>query len=429
VQLLGVLLDGGNFCTQPIAGTVVDHFGPNIVSLVAAVAGAIGHIAIAFAVGSDGDAETVFGAMCVGFLLVGCASAMGAVSALSTNAGNFVPAQRGTVIGLMLSGYGLSALLVSVLYGIVGASDRESLSLFFALLATWQGAAYAVSAFMLKRLELPDELEMNENEWVRRELETIEMNAIEGNPPDKAADPGTPQSADVREQLPLQPPEQLHDEAPVDRLLSVAELACVLGRSATYWLVFSTFALGAGVGLFVINNVGSIVESLGGDRSLTQWLVRALSVCNCLGRPAVGALSDSFNKWPHGTLVAALCTILAAAVLASAAIPEGSAMWLMLTVTCVGFAYGGMWAIMPICLSHKFGVTNLGKLFGFTALAPVFSSSVMNYVASNLYQLETPSGETMCEGAKCFASSYFFVFACGGVSVLLSIPLIFRTGR
>ena len=52
----------------------------------------------------------------------------------------------------MLSGYGLSALVVSLLYAALGVTSRESLRGFFLLLAAWQGAAYTGSALLLRRL-------------------------------------------------------------------------------------------------------------------------------------------------------------------------------------------------------------------------------------------------------------------------------------
>ena len=88
-----------------------------------------------------------------------------------------------------------------------------------------------------------------------------------------------------------------------EEVLSMVHLMRTLSRSATFWLVFWTFALGTGVGLFVINNLGSMVEALNGGMPLTQWLVRTLSLCNCLGRPLAGFLVDHFRTCPRGTFI------------------------------------------------------------------------------------------------------------------------------
>lgn len=80
--------------------------------------------------------------------------------------------------------------------------------------------------------------------------------------------------------------------------------------SLDYWLVFVTLLIGCGAGLSVINNVGSLAQSLscvGSGQCLSEecgeatgtLLVTLSSIANCTGRMAGGVASDGLKAHLH----------------------------------------------------------------------------------------------------------------------------------
>ena len=88
-------------------------------------------------------------------------------------------------------------------------------------------------------------------------------------------------------------------------------------QSVEFWMLFAVLAGCSGCGLFVINNVSTIVQSLGGHDSVVGQLVILFSVCNCGGRIFVGYLADRPNM-KKLDLFCMACLVMARALFLSA---------------------------------------------------------------------------------------------------------------
>ena len=108
--------------------------------------------------------------------------------------------------------------------------------------------------------------------------------------------------------------------------------------------------------MVLINNIGQIVPAIGAQGDIKDSLVSILSVCNCLGRLACGAVGDYALRWDiprpsvFGWFIALMVIAMGCLALASpAALYAASAIG--------GFSYGAINGITPPIYSEVFGAS------------------------------------------------------------------------
>lgn len=190
-----------------------------------------------------------------------------------------------------------------------------------------------------------------------------------------------------------------------------------------FWV---TYFCGTGAGLTVINNVGSLVVSIGGKDGAQVNYVSILSVGNCMGRMLFGYLSDRHAHFmTRPAWLASLCVVLSAGLLFMAFADLDT---LHVSVFIVGTAYGGFWSIGPALLSDRFGQKNFSPLYGFSALSTTLgayslNSGLQSYVyRSHIINPEDPKNTT-CYGIVCFQTTLLVLFALNLAGALLGAYL------
>ena len=111
---------------------------------------------------------------------------------------------------------------------------------------------------------------------------------------------------------------------------------------------------------------------------ISEILVIGLAIGNTTGRIILGVLSDKLHT-PRQWIITACLFLMSLAIFGASwtpFCPQGPkiATALIPVAVFVGFAFGGLWSVVPTILSETFGMTNFGKVlllhylvYGFTA--------------------------------------------------------------
>jgi len=192
-------------------------------------------------------------------------------------------------------------------------------------------------------------------------------------------------------------------------------------RTIDFWLLFCTLFTVCGAGLTVVNNVGDMTTSLGGDDSTKNVLVVIFSVCNCLGRLCFGTASDVYRATlsrPIFLVLSAATMALGCTIVAIAPLPG-----LYPGVALAGIAYGGIWGTFPSLLADRFSTLAIGAISGFSTLAVALGSYVFSAaLASGLYQARA-SSDGKCVGQTCFSTTFAVLAGANAIIVLAGIAL------
>lgn len=189
-------------------------------------------------------------------------------------------------------------------------------------------------------------------------------------------------------------------------------------------MIFMLFA-GGGSGLVVINNLGNLNQSLGGEDDNQDVYVVLLSVCNCCGRLLFGFLSDRFAArlsrpgWLTVCVAGMTCSML---IIAFANLTV-----LYPAVILVGLFYGGFYSVSPSLGSERYGNRAFASIFSLTSLGPALASYLFSVqLAGSLYQSNIVGGGTVCLGSACYRNT--FLILCG-ISALGTIVGMYLTWR
>ncbi|KAK9072303.1 hypothetical protein SSX86_008736 [Deinandra increscens subsp. villosa] len=195
---------------------------------------------------------------------------------------------------------------------------------------------------------------------------------------------------------------------------------------ADFWLLWTTYFLGIGSGVTVLNNLAQIGSSLGFDDTTT--LMSLFSFCNFLGRLGGGAVSEYFvrlNAIPRTlwTMVTQIIMVLTYLLYASAF--KGT---LYAATALLGTCYGVQIAIMVSTSSELFGLKNFGLFFNFMQLGnPLGALIFSGMFAGHIYDTEAAKqGGSTCLGPTCFRLTFLVLACVCGVGTILSLILTIR---
>lgn len=189
-----------------------------------------------------------------------------------------------------------------------------------------------------------------------------------------------------------------------------------------FWLMVAIGFLVVGCGLMVINNIGQVVPSLKGSKSMAAEYVTLLSVANCLGRLFSGFLSDNVSKHvSRPILLAAACACMSVAHLI---LMIGQLQLLALGVVVTGLSYGAYWSLGPCLLKDVFGTRAIGFLYGVVGLSFAGSSfGLSRQLTASVYKAHSPKGSSTCVGKECFRTTFAVCALCSAVASALSVVL------
>lgn len=299
------------------AGIMLDKVGPRLLLLISGILIGIGMIIA-------GIFLNVIG-LIIGFgVIAGAAMGFGYAAPTPTATRWFKPHMRGTITGIVVSGYGLAPVYVSPLsnwlintFGVANAFIY--LGIFFTILIV-------LSALVMKA---PPE------NW----------QPVGGEPPAPKENPGSDKAAAT---------------IAVERKdYSPGEMV----KTGQFWSLWIMYAFAASAGLIIIGHVATIASIQGGLE--TGFLFAALlAVGNAAGRLISGVISDKLGRTTTMILVFVLQAIN---MFAYASYSSGTLLTVGAMVT--GATYGAVLALFPATTWDWFGLKNAGTNYGlvFTA--------------------------------------------------------------
>ena len=147
--------------------------------------------------------------------------------------------------------------------------------------------------------------------------------------------------------------------APAKKAVHDASVSEML-RSPKFYMLWTTFFIGAGAGLMVIGSVAGLAKQSMGPMAFVAVAIMAIG--NASGRVVAGVLSDKIGRRATLTIMLSF-----QAVLMFAAIPvvgSGSAVLLVLLASFIGFNYGSNLTLFPSFAKDYWGFKNYGLNYG-----------------------------------------------------------------
>ncbi len=132
-------------------------------------------------------------------------------------------------------------------------------------------------------------------------------------------------------------------------------------KTLQFYLLWSVYLLGAGVGLMVISQAVPMGEELAGvSAAAAAGLLGTMSIFNGLGRPAFGWISDRIGRINSLIIAFSLYLVALMWILRTASSP---AMYTV-GISVIGFSYGGYLSLLPARTADCFGTKNIGVNYG-----------------------------------------------------------------
>ena len=186
-------------------------------------------------------------------------------------------------------------------------------------------------------------------------------------------------------------------------------------RRSTFWSAWVLYTLGTAGGFMIIGNAKPIAQQVGGvtDALLATAAVQVLAVFNSVGRPLFGRAADVWT--PNRALVVMYVVLLGTMALLSFSAGNG---WIPLYagIALTGMVFGGFLAVMPALSTLFFGAknqaANYGVLFTGYGLGAIVALFAGGWIRSDL-------------------GSYVYTFYAGIVLALagLALALVVRPPR
>ena len=439
LELLGILLDTGNYISQPIIGHIYDHYGPSVSCVSGAVVVALSYGTIQLSV--LGMVPPSLLCLRSSFFLAGFGSGLGYSAAVGSTLKSFQSTPyKSLAVGLVAATFALCSTLIGVCY------DAFGLDRFFVM---WAALVVLVNLlgvlFLSTDQDTDDENEadapsdtVERIEEGRGENETLLLlvhgppKSLGGAIEDYVTDTGS--SVDSYSSMSDAVDQDDDDDDDDDEgtestpLDLYSQWAALL--TPEFWILFVAFACRTGCGLFVFNNISTMVQSIGGSNAFSGQLVMVLSISNCGGRILMGCLADRPNLDKLFLFRMALTGMAVALFLSAGTTLDYAHVSLILTVCLVAACYGGTWVLLVGLVSDWFGLENFGKNLGVMIMGPAFSGMMFNSASAWMYEqraivVDSSSphhhhGEAICWGTACYRDAFLLT----GCSALMCAFLL-----
>ncbi|KAL4067163.1 major facilitator superfamily domain-containing protein [Scleroderma yunnanense] len=416
VNVVGLAANVGGHVSSPLLGCFVDAKGPRIPLIGAFLCSFIGYAGIQRiydnGIGSHTSISPVsFGILATCLLFTGLGATAGATAAINTTAKSFPKSARATTTGLVLSGYGLSAFVFSVIAHTFFPGDTSAL---LRLLAFGTSIPMLVAYFVVRPVPLPST------------CTSPMINGNEGYEPLPTGDiipltPGSEMMIPAGESGVHIPEDQLehgvhHSSEPshaiemdwvkdqsrsrTDGLPDIHGIQ--LFRSPDFYLIVVIISLLSGTGIMYINNVGSIVLALyaqsnpeydhleASKRQAAQ--VSTLSVGNFAGRIVMGLTSDFMRTHLRISRAYCMCIVSSLFIISQVLamnLSDVNTLWI--ATVLLGFAYGGLFGQMPAIMIEWFGLAHFSENSGWTSIAPLVGGNVFSIMLGRDLDAHTPT--------------------------------------
>jgi len=315
-----------------VGGKLQDSLGPRVVATIAGLCTAAGMF-LCSAVPTEMGVILGFG------VLNGAGIGLGYSAAAPAAVKWFKPEQKGLIVGLVVTGFGLAPLYAAPLAKYLIA--EYGLFATFKMLAIFFGGVIVVAAQFMSVPKTPKIAVVDENTTVA---------------PTVADSPET-------------------GEYNWKQMIKTPQFAFL-------WLMFLA---GSMTGLMLIGHIGKIANLQLTDTFSITLLVQAFSIANALGRPGAGFISDKIGRARTMTIL----YLLQGGVLLMFSGFDTFGMVLIGAVV-ITFSYGAMLAVYPSAVADFFGTKNMG--FNYAILFTAWGVAGMTGPKLAGYLLDTTGG-------------------------------------
>ena len=472
---LGALLDAGNYLGHPVTGWVYDRIGPQGSCSLAALLVGAAYGAIQLIVNRGGKSSLSRLVLGVAFFIVGLGSGLGYIAALGSTSKQFSDTVFvGRAVGVVAAGFGLSATLVALTY------RWASFNYFFVVWAALVAAVNVVGAVGLRTR--PRSNSGNSNPApanVDQVVGIASARRLSSEDQQEEGELHLRQSYQI-----LQSSSFLGSLEPGDLTSNGhssnrdSNLSWTSWKRFEFWVLSMAFACLTGCGLFVINNMATVVQSFRNDGntgsrsdSLAGGLVVLCSVCNCVGRLGMGVLVDKNTNVAKGkiSLMQSAAFVMSAGLAVTTAAttyavrhssgdsfsmvgnvnissPLASLLLsaLAVTVALTAVSYGAIFVVIVAIINERFGNTSVsggcakgrhfGKDYGLILVGSALFGMVGNTLSAWMYQQHAENSSSnsgdeddafdVCFGAICYQGSFFLatvIAFCGGLLLQILI--------
>ncbi|KAK4058021.1 hypothetical protein OIO90_000760 [Microbotryomycetes sp. JL221] len=469
-NFVGLMGNAGVYGSGPFLGLLVDYRGPRLVLIISAASLFFGYIVLhALYDGGETGPYSTFGlaGLAFGQVLTGIGSSGGLSAAVNGVSKSFSPLNRGMALATVVAGFGLSAFFYSTLSHFLRTFDTDATSSFLLLLAFGCGLSMLLGATFVKPVLV------NEDSRSRNGYSAVETGQDHEDEAYLASDTTRPESPSIDTTLERSsrsvdlPPrayspviDQHHERSSSKERDLISNNLDINGRAflmdRDFHVMFAFLGLCAGIGLMYLNNLGTIIVTLAFGTNLTPaevskaqaHLVSLLSICNCLGRLAVGWAGDHFAnhspiewRFPRIRWYIAVATgFLVSQVVAAFA---SSVNDLFLPTAIVGFSYGSLFSVSPVVCLERFGLPSFGTNNGILTLSPSVFGNIANVLFGIVYDSHVfveedsshNSGRTipvrakshLCTmGKQCFATAFKTTIVMSLCALLAAVVLASR---
>ena len=155
-------------------------------------------------------------------------------------------------------------------------------------------------------------------------------------------------------------------------------------KTKRFYMIFIMFISASSVGLMIIGSISRIAISQAGitDSAILAGLVSFLALTNTLGRVAGGIMSDKIGRINSLFVIFVLQMINMAAFTFYQSLPT-----LILGIIIVGFCFGTLLSVMPALCADQYGLKNFGLNYGIMFFAWGLSGVMTPVIANFLYDI------------------------------------------
>ncbi|KAI0052677.1 MFS general substrate transporter [Auriscalpium vulgare] len=435
-QLNLVALAGnvGVYTSGPAWGKLVDGKGPRPLLAGAFILLLSGYSGMRILYDSGLDEGENLSHLHFGLLIVcgfstGLGGCAGMASAINSTAKSFPDRYRAVVVGIVMSGFGLSAFFFSAISHMLFPGNTSD---FLLVLALGTSLPMIWGFFFLRPVALPPNEVMH----------TLEHGTGEHYAPLSASDPDrvldqpsssqihllltdTESDDDNEDNTPRRPGDHLRttlndsvelspsgslegfqqrsrsrsigalveaDKPPIKKIVEgrgVDLHALSLLKSSDFWLVVCINILLSGTGLMYINNAGAIAQALFSkgnpaydEVEASVWQaaqVSTVSLMNFTGRVVIGIIADIVKSrfhYPRSFCISLVASLFILSQVFLYTVDDVHNLWLASAL--LGLAYGSLFGLLPTICIEWFGLAHFSENWGYISLAPVIGGNLFS---------------------------------------------------